>query len=182
MGVGKFILGVLGAGKDGGRNVVAETVEVFRPNAEKSAQRGADHKRAALDQYAAEFHERQNRTWVDAFADGLNRLVRPTITLLIIWPIVEARVSPDAATATWLALSTIPTEYWALVGVVMSFYFGGRMQIKALGAKSFVAAAQASRALLDRPTAKDVAAVPAAQNVDDDPNPALDDWRVSERG
>ena len=66
------ILGFVGNLFGGGRNVIAETAEVFRPNAENQAQREAEYNRAALGQYSAEFHARQNRTWIDSFADALN--------------------------------------------------------------------------------------------------------------
>ena len=36
---------------------------------------------AILDQYAAEFAIRTQRTWWDSFVDGLNRLVRPGLAL-----------------------------------------------------------------------------------------------------
>ncbi|MDF1727383.1 MAG: carboxylesterase, partial [Sulfitobacter sp.] len=39
----------------GDRNVVRETVEVFRENAEAGAARGAAVQRAALSQYGAEY-------------------------------------------------------------------------------------------------------------------------------
>ena len=132
----------------GGRNVVAETAEVFRVNSEKQASRLIGLDQAVLAQYAAEYHSRQNRTWIDALADGLNRLVRPVLTLAIFAPLALTIYDPTAMAEIWLALATVPSEFWVLQGVVISFYFGGRMQMKALGSKSsFEASAAALRDL-----------------------------------
>ncbi|PKP85854.1 MAG: carboxylesterase [Alphaproteobacteria bacterium HGW-Alphaproteobacteria-2] len=49
--LGSLLGGLFGAG----RNVVTETVEVFRPNAEAADRRAADAQAAALAQMAAEF-------------------------------------------------------------------------------------------------------------------------------
>lgn len=149
-----------------GRNVVAETVGVFRPNAELSAARAATHRAAALGQYAAEFHARENRTWIDALADAINRLVRPVITLALLYPIPATIHDPEAMAKVWAAIATLPPGYWAVVGIVLPFYFGGRMQIKALNAGKWRAAAAAAIAFGEE------AAAEVAQN------PALDDWRA----
>ena len=64
----------------GGGNVIAETAEVFRVNAENEAQRAADGKSASLQQFAAEF-QHQRKGLFDRFIDGLNRLPRPMLAL-----------------------------------------------------------------------------------------------------
>ena len=74
--IGQIMSAIFG----GGRNVVAETVQVFRENAENGAVRDADAKTAALTQLATEFgHARQG--WFNRFIDGLNRLPRPMLAL-----------------------------------------------------------------------------------------------------
>ncbi|HLT01265.1 MAG TPA: 3TM-type holin, partial [Geminicoccaceae bacterium] len=67
-----------------------ELIEVFKPNAESEAQRGHTERLAltaqdlaSLQQFAAEFQSRNNRTRWDSFIDGLNRLPRPLITLSV---------------------------------------------------------------------------------------------------
>lgn len=71
----------------GGKDVA----EVFVENKEHRGERrheevlaDIDRDKASLRQFAAEFHARQNRTRWDSFVDGLNRLPRPLLTIVII--------------------------------------------------------------------------------------------------
>ena len=108
-----------------------ETVAgVFTTNKEKDAARSADEQMALLRAYQAEFNERQNRNWVDSLADGFNRLVRPIIVILVLFIFVIAYLSPTHLAKISLAMSSIPDGYWALLSVIIAFYFGGRMQLK----------------------------------------------------
>lgn len=115
----------------GGRNVIAETAGVFRENAEAGAVRSAEYNQAALAQYAAEYAPRNNRTWFDSLVDGLNRLVRPVITLSVLGVIPATMMWPEEMAVAFAALALLPAGYWALVSIITSFYYGGRMQIKA---------------------------------------------------
>ena len=38
---------------------------------------------------------------------------------------------PEGAAVAFAALALLPAGYWALVTVIIGFYFGGRMQLKA---------------------------------------------------
>lgn len=115
----------------GGRNVITETAGAFVANAEASAEREAELNGAALAQYASEFGARSARTWFDSFVDGLNRLVRPMLTFAILLPIAASIWWPAHAAAAIASLAILPAGYWGVLGVVISFFFGGRMQIKA---------------------------------------------------
>jgi hypothetical protein len=114
-----------------------ELIEVFKPNAEQSAER--DHVErmaltqqdlASLQQFAAEFHDRAGRTWWDSLIDGLNRLPRPLITLGILAFFVLAPLQPVRFLEIAQAYQMMPDGFWALLGVIIAFYFGGRMQLK----------------------------------------------------
>lgn len=114
-----------------------ELVEVFTPNAENEAAR--DHVErlalsqqdlASLEQFAAEFHAREGRTWWDSFIDGLNRLPRPLITLGILAFFVLAPLQPVRFLEIARAYQMMPDGFWALLSVIIAFYFGGRMQLK----------------------------------------------------
>jgi len=157
-------MSVLGAlfGRD--RNVIAETAGIFLPNAEAGAARAAAAQAAALNQYAAEFGPRAGRTWLDALADGMNRLVRPVVTLGLFAPVVLTLRDPEGMARVWTALATMPPGYWAVVGIVLPFYFGGRMQVKSLAAGQFRAAAEAVARLAQGPA-------------EADGNAALEDWQ-----
>ncbi len=114
-----------------------ELVEVFKPNAEQAAQRGHAERMAltqqdlaSLQQFAAEFHTRQQRTAWDSFIDGLNRLPRPLITLGIIGFFVIAPLDPMRFLQIAAAYEMMPDGFWALLSIIIAFYFGGRLQIK----------------------------------------------------
>lgn len=120
---------IVGAAEAGG-NLIEKVAGVFTSNAEKDAQRSADEQMALLQSYQAEFNARTNRTWVDAVADGFNRLVRPFVATLIVSIFIVAYVKPEQFVQIGTAMGAIPNGYWALLSVVIGFYFGGRMQLK----------------------------------------------------
>lgn len=120
------LLGVLFGG---GPNALRETVEVFRPNAEASAIRDAVRAQAALGQFAAEFTA-PRRGWFDRFIDGLNRLPRPMLALGTIGLFSAAMAEPVWFAARMQGVTLIPEPLWWLMGVIVSFYFGARYQMK----------------------------------------------------
>ncbi len=110
---------------------------MFKPNAEMSAERDhvermalSEQDMASLQQFAAEFHDRAGRTWWDSLVDGLNRLPRPLITLGILAFFVLAPLAPVKFLEVAKAYQIMPDGFWALLSVVIAFYFGGRMQFK----------------------------------------------------
>lgn len=113
-----------------GAKAIETVAGVFTENAEKGAKRAAEEQKALLMAYQAEFNQRTNRTVVDSIADAFNRLVRPTIVTIIISIFIIAYFDPEHFTAISLAMSSIPAGYWALLSVIIGFYFGGRMQLK----------------------------------------------------
>jgi len=121
---------VLGGGAKQAAAAVGQVAGVFKPNAEASETRGHAYDRAALAQYTAEFaHPR--RGWFDGLVDGLNRLVRPAITFGLLGILPAVVIWPEGAAIAFAALALLPAGYWALVTVIIGFYFGGRMQLKA---------------------------------------------------
>jgi hypothetical protein len=145
----------------GGRNVVAETAEVFRVNAEAEAQRDANASHAALAQFAAEF-EGARQGWFDRFVDGLNRLPRPMMAFGVIGLFAAAMTDPVWFAARMAGVALVPEPLWWLLGAIVSFYFGARHQAKG----------QEFR----RSVAETVARVAAQPQVSDG-NAALEDWR-----
>jgi hypothetical protein len=114
-----------------------ELIEVFKPNAEGEAQRGHAERLAlnaqdlaSLEQFAAEFQPRTNRTWWDSFIDGLNRVPRPLITLGVLAFFVLAPIDPLRFAQIARAYELMPDGFWALLSIIVAFYFGGRMQLK----------------------------------------------------
>lgn len=129
MGIWKTVTGVFNGGK--------EVAEVFVENKENRGQRTheenlADIERdvASLNQFSAEFHARENRSSWDSLVDGLNRLPRPLLTVAILSFFILAPIAPERFVLIAEAYALMPTGYWALLSVIVGFYFGGRMQLK----------------------------------------------------
>lgn len=114
----------------GERNVVRDTVEVFRENAEQGAARSAQVQRQAMAQYGAEYHMAR-RGGFDRFMDGLNRLPRPALALGTLGLFVSAMVHPLWFSERMQGIALVPEPLWWLLGVIVSFYFGARHQVKA---------------------------------------------------
>ncbi len=113
----------------GSGNVVRDTAEVFRENAEKSAQRGADLRDAAMAQFGAEFAI-ERKGYFDRIVDGLNRLPRPALAFGTLGLFVAAMVDPIWFAARMTGLALVPEPLWWLLGAIISFYFGARHQVK----------------------------------------------------
>ncbi|SES17561.1 Holin of 3TMs, for gene-transfer release [Tranquillimonas rosea] len=141
-----------------GGNLVAETAEVFRVNAEADAARDARLKQAALTQFAAEFGA--GRGLFDRAVDGANRLPRPAMALGTLALFGAAMAAPEWFAARMAGLSLVPEPLWWLMGAIVSFYFGARHQAKGHEMQRTLARS-AAVALSDGGTG----------------NPALDDWR-----
>jgi hypothetical protein len=113
-----------------------ELVEVFKPNAENQAERVHEERMelsrqdlASLEQFAAEFKSKRTSTSWDSFVDGLNRLPRPLITLGILGLFVLAPADPIRFLEIARAYQIMPDGFWALLSIIIAFYFGGRMQV-----------------------------------------------------
>lgn len=121
---------VIGMVFGGDRNVVRETVEVFRENAEAGAARSATVQGQAMAQHAAEFSVARQGGF-DRFMDGLNRLPRPALALGTLGLFVSAMVAPLWFSERMQGIALVPEPLWWLLGVIVSFYFGARHQVKA---------------------------------------------------
>lgn len=113
----------------GGGNVVRDTVEVFRENAEAGSQRGAQVQMQAMREYGEEFAiPRQG--WFDRFMDGVNRLPRPALALGTLGLFVAAMIDPLWFSQRMQGIALVPEPMWWWLGVIVSFYFGARHQVK----------------------------------------------------
>lgn len=112
-----------------GRNVVRETAEVFRENAENGAERSRALQQQAMVQFGAEFQAPKKGAF-DRFMDGLNRLPRPAMALGTLGLFVAAMVDPLWFSARMQGIALVPEPLWWLLGVIVSFYFGARHQAK----------------------------------------------------
>ena len=120
--IGTLLRGLTGIGQV--MKPVQNIVEVFKPNAEKQAQRDNSALSSAYAQFAAEF--RKNRTWWDSAVDGLNRLPRPIIVGGVIYYFYLAIAQPVQFHSINLALASIPDPMWFISSGVIGFYFSMR--------------------------------------------------------
>lgn len=111
------------------RNVLKETVEVFRANAEEEAARGQELRIEALGQFGREF-ESKNEGIFNRAMDGVNRLPRPALAIGTLGLFISAMVDPIWFAARMQGIALVPEPLWWLLGVIVSFYFGARHQIK----------------------------------------------------
>ncbi|MGK7753788.1 holin family protein [Roseovarius sp. C03] len=170
MGLIRFLSGLLGIG--GGSNRVAETVEIFRENAEKGAVREHDAYVAALNQLAA---EAAAPGWFGRFVDGLNRLPRPAIAFSTLGLFAYAMTYPEEFAIRITGLALIPEPMWYLLGGIIGFYFGARelhKQRRVKVASSMQALAEWRREV--DPERPDTAAAESDDPAAIDANPALD--------
>ncbi|SDK14310.1 holin family protein [Aliiruegeria lutimaris] len=123
--IGELVSTLFGSG----RNVVAETVDVFRENAENGAKRDTEQVQAALTQFAAEFAFEQKSNF-DKVIDGLNRIPRPAMALGTLGLFVSAMVDPIWFASRMQGIALVPEPLWWLLGAIVGFYFGARHQAK----------------------------------------------------
>ncbi len=166
----------------GGRNGLADTVEVFRENAEGKAQREAALSQAALQQFAAEFAV-PRRGVFDRLMDALNRVPRPALALGTLALFIAAMVDPIWFAERMQGIVLVPEPLWWLMGAIVSFYFGARHQVKGQEFQRSIAAT----VMRTPQVTKNIAALRALEAGADDvgedgptgPNPALEEWRQS---
>lgn len=120
---------ILGAVFGGGRNVLRETAEVFRENAEEGAGREIALRQAALAQFGAEF-TLARQGWFDRAVDAANRLPRPLMALGTLGLFVSAMADPVWFASRMQGIALVPEPLWWLLGAIVSFYFGARHQAK----------------------------------------------------
>ena len=190
---GGLLGAVLGALFGGGRNVVRDTAEVFRVNAEAEAARTAAFQNAALGQFATEFAHARHGGF-DRFIDGLNRVPRPAMALGVLFLLGSAMVDPIWFGSRMAGLALVPEPLWWLLGAIVSFYFGARHQSKTQDFQQSAAATAIATAALaargprepeiglggpfDTSEDSDVVSAPGPITAPGGGNPALDDWRT----
>lgn len=114
----------------GGANVIRDTAEMFRVNAEAQAARDAGLQDAALEQFAAEFLARSKQSRFDRIMDGLNRLPRPAMALGTLGLFTSAMVDPVWFAERMTGIALVPEPLWWLLAAIVGFYFGARHQTK----------------------------------------------------
>lgn len=157
----------------GSRNVIKETAEVFRENAEAGAARAQDVQIAAMQGFEAEFRA-TGRGGFDRFMDAVNRLPRPAMALGVLGLFISAMVDPVWFSQRMAGIGLVPEPLWWLLGVVVSFYFGARHQAKGQEFQQSIVQSMGQ-------VPKVVSAIRELRALDsqhvEPANPALRDWR-----
>lgn len=156
----------------GNRNVLRETAEVFRENSEAGAMRDHLRHEAAMGQFSREFLAGR-RGWFDRLMDGINRLPRPLMALGCLGLFISAMVDPIWFAARMQGIAVVPEPLWWLLGVIVSFYFGARHQMKGQEFQKAMAISLAQASTLRGAQDQDVQSVAS-----EDTNQALLDWQA----
>lgn len=125
-----------------GRNVIADTAEVFRENAEAGAERETVVTQQVLTQFGNEFGLKRCGLF-DTLMDAINRIPRPAMALGTLGLFISAMVDPIWFSQRMQGIALVPEPLWWLLGAIVSFYFGARHQFKGQEFKRSVATTMA---------------------------------------
>ncbi len=173
-----------------GRNLVVETTEAFRQNTEARGVRDAAHRASVVQQYAAEVATARPGLF-DRAIDGLNRLPRPLMAFGTLFLIGTAMIDPVWFASRMQGLALVPEPLWWLMGAIVSFYFGARMQSHGQAFRRSIAETMAQvpqvsdnlrrlEALRQPEIRRPAPARPLdapIESANGEPNAALEDWR-----
>ena len=108
----------------GSANNVIKTI--FGSKSDRDAQQHLEHM-GAQGQFSKEFiNHGSSRTWWDSLWDGLNRMPRPVMVILVLWYLVISYNDPIMFQKINVALDTIPDQMWYILSAIIAFYFGAR--------------------------------------------------------
>ena len=131
--IGKGALAVLGVGGGNGISAakeIAEIVEKWAPSAEAKHDMQMDlENRFAQSQASARAHDSPLRSGIpliDALVNGINRLIRPTVTIGLLGGLYGWWALPEPG--------LVDPMYWRYTEIVIVFWFGGRALFKDLPA------------------------------------------------
>lgn len=153
----------------GGFNDLLKTALGSREARDTSA---AGENEAAMQQYAAEFAPRAQRTWFDSAVDGINRLQRPTYTFSVLSLFWMAYQNPAEFAQIMYGLALIPEPFWVIIGMIVGFLFSSRMIEKLPVGKAFRGIAPED---LERLRTAAALPPPAVKN------PAIAAWKATKR-
>lgn len=187
MGLMERMFGLVFGGES---SVVRDTVEVFRENAEAGSARAYSVQMQAMTQFGEEFAGARPGLF-DRVMDGVNRLPRPALALGTLGLFVSAMVSPLWFAERMQGIALVPEPLWWLLGVIVSFYFGARHQVKAqqfqreiVGTMAHVPQVMENVAALRKLRGDSVGAATTGADarltvaaILPDANPALEEWR-----
>ncbi len=115
---------------------VADIIERWRPGDAKNQEMAMEMNEFLQKSYeSARKHDQPMSAgvpWVDAFVNGINRLIRPWVTITVLGSLFGYWELPPP--------NSIDPQYWVIAQVVLGFWFGGRFLVKDIpqGIKSLI--------------------------------------------
>ena len=106
---------------------INDVLKTIFGNRELRDQAAASENAAAMQEYAAEFTPRAQRTWFDSLVDGLNRLQRPTYTFSTLGLFWLAYKNPKEFAQIMVSVALIPEQFWIIIGMIVGFLFSSRI-------------------------------------------------------
>lgn len=130
MGILAKISAFLGGGAAkaglGVANGIADIVERWNPGDAKNVEFVKELTTLVNDSYdSARKHDTPMQSgvrWVDATVNGVNRLIRPWVTITVIGSLFGYWNLPPP--------QSVEPEYWIMIQVILGFWFGGRLVTK----------------------------------------------------
>ena len=133
MGLKKFVKGLVGGAGDAVVDLaggVADIVERFKPGDIKNHQMSLEISKFIESTYdSARAHDQPQQSGIpliDALVNGINRLIRPWVTITVIGSLFGYWELPPP--------DGIAPQYWVLAQIIIGFWFGGRALFKDLPA------------------------------------------------
>lgn len=105
---------------------VTNVAKVFKGSKLDRDQQAHDQFTSTQRSFSAEFNNRNNRTWWDSFWDGLNRMPRPVMVVLVLVYFMLSYFNQIEFQKINLSLDTVPENMWFILGSIIAFYFGSR--------------------------------------------------------
>jgi hypothetical protein len=130
MGVLSKIKGaLLGGAAKAGLEVaggIADIIERWKPGDAKNHEMAMEMNSFLQEAYSnARKHDQPMSSgvpWVDAFVNGINRLIRPWVTITVLGSLFGYWELPPP--------QSIDPQYWVIAQIVLGFWFGGRFLVK----------------------------------------------------
>jgi len=107
-------------------NGIANIVERWKPGHAKNVEFVKELTTLVNDSYdSARRHDAPMQSgvlWVDAAVNGVNRLIRPWVTITVIGSLFGYWNLPPP--------QSVEPEYWIMIQIILGFWFGGRLVTK----------------------------------------------------
>ena len=128
--IGSFLTGGTAAAGLGVAGGIADIVERWKPSEGKKHEMAVEISQLVESSYAARLkHDQPMNSGLpiaDAIVNGINRLIRPWVTITVIGSLFGYWELPPP--------DQIDPQYWVMAKIILGFWFGGRMVMKDLPA------------------------------------------------